>query len=446
MTNDKRPQNQPDDVDAQGNPFADLQSEVESISLNATLRDYDDAVELPDQVAPGRDADPLAPAAAALPGGPIGEPVVERLCPTCSAVRKIKGGRCSSCGYVFPLGAAQSAGAARSEDHSHPAYAQPEFDDGAGGTRTGIFALIAVLVLGLGAAVWFFVVPLLRSDPAPVEAVAPGEGTIASVQTVNLDDAFRERAAAAFQQANANLETAGIDGYVYRLNLVELSIPGQSQDIVFNAYVGGSEAAQVRAETGQELVRAAVGELLDELSARQNVRAYMELHPATEELPDSRDIYLVYGYHYGRENWDEIGTVVDAIEAHKQLEGQYPLKIGPTLVTGLRTKGNPNFMARGFGYIPLFRTDSAGTVVMGTGSGLAGLSPAEVTGYYLLAFTDAPPKGLDFYSPADLNYYLQRISPYPYAATQPVKNMPLTPDGEPDGIGALVHNGKLVER
>jgi hypothetical protein len=50
---------------------------------------------------------------------------------------------------------------------------------------------------------------------------------------------------------------------------------------------------------------------------------------------------------------------------------------------------------------------------------------------------------MDIYSQADLNYYTQKISPFPYKPQGPVHNMPLTKDGKPDGVACVVKNGKL---
>jgi len=80
---------------------------------------------------------------------------------------------------------------------------------------------------------------------------------------------------------------------------------------------------------------------------------------------------------------------------------------------------------------------------MGSGSGVERLEPAEVEGYYLLRFLPKLNDGLDIYSPADLNYYTQKISPFPYSPSQPVHNMPMHKDGKPDGVGAVIKNGKL---
>ena len=82
---------------------------------------------------------------------------------------------------------------------------------------------------------------------------------------------------------------------------------------------------------------------------------------------------------------------------------------------------------------------------MGQGAGIASFKPEECIGYYLFVYLDSENQGLDLYSQADLKYYREKIQPFPYQPETPIANATLNPDGEPDGIACVIHNGKLTD-
>jgi len=48
------------------------------------------------------------------------------------------------------------------------------------------------------------------------------------------------------------------------------------------------------------------------------------MYTAGEEPPSASDVYIRYGYYYGKEHWEEIGKIVDQLTGIRDGEGQYP--------------------------------------------------------------------------------------------------------------------------
>jgi hypothetical protein len=430
--------------DAPADPFGHLRSAVEGLELDGSVE--------------GPELDTPAPAGpdlnAQLRGYTPPAPGVEdhkreqRLCIGCNKVTEFVDDRCLNCGYRL---GSSTPGGAEAAFTVGEAYGAP-----AGGGLKWAVAVIAILVIA--AVGWFVVWPMLSADdrvatdakttvPEAGETPAEGEadaGFVGGLKPVEFNDDFKLRVTTALRAANDAWSKAGTDAYVYRYNLYEKTVPATSQEVAITGFVHGADAAQAITDDGSKLFRAAMDGLLASLNDQPGVEARLALETNPEfELPSPNDVYVVYGYAYGRENWEQIEEVIDAIEGYKQAYGQYPIALDSSVKNDLRTKGNPTFSASGFGYIPVFRTDGSGNIVMGSGGGMASLNPAEITGYYLLAFTRDPGEGLDFYSPADIDYYTQKISPFPYSPRERIRNMPLRPDGKADGIAAIIKNGEL---
>jgi len=234
---------------------------------------------------------------------------------------------------------------------------------------------------------------------------------------------------------------------VYRYRIFNDVVPGRSQVIRVSAYFGGDDAEAVSGSSQEREFMDAVASFFDQLNERSGVESSMFLmYTAGEEPPAASDVYIRYGYYYGKEHWDELEKIVNQLDGIRDQEGQYPLSISDTIVRpSIRTFGGMKFIANGFGYIPVFKTNSAGEVIMGTGSGLAAFKPEECSGYYLLYYTESESMGLDMYGPEAINYYRDKISPFPYQPKSAITNVPLKPDGKPDGIAAVVKNGELMK-
>ncbi len=423
--------NTPDQAD--GDPsqrFADIQAEIEGIDL---------AVEY----APGADPSVYVPSAAdAVVTAPIGVP---RLCPGCNGVHEFVDGRCLNCGYQL------------GPQTPHGAEAVYMVGEARSPLLKVTLVLLALVLLGIAG---WFVWPLLSNEErkstdaasdvagakADAEADAEAEAVADSspaLTAVTVDDALRARIVVAIRAGNDAWQDQGVKAYVYRYNVRDHTGADLRQQLSIIGYTGGADARVASSDPKDDLFYTAVQSLLEEINANSGVTATMDLRVGSEEGFAPGDTYVLFGRDYGADHMEDIQTVIDSVENYKNTEGQYPLALDGTVIQSIRTKGNPNFMPNGYGYLPLFRADGSGNIVMGTGAGVAKLKPAEVSGYYIFAFLAKPIEGLDVYSPADLGYYTQKISPFPYKPNGYVKNMPLTKDGKPDGIGAVVKNGKL---
>lgn len=387
--------------------------------LNATLRGYD--------------AD--APAAEAAP-----QPVKEtRLCQACGVVGTFVSGRCQNCGFM-PVRREQ--GAEEAAAASAPAFEYAAQGDS--GMLTKV--LIGVLGLGLVAVIVFYLLPALtRKTPEAEPTAAPESATpeqaaahAGALDAVVLDEAFHAGLAEQLEAGNQAWADSGLKAYVYRYSVIESLVPATSQDLTISCAIGGAD--KDRAAAQQEAFLAALKPWADALDARDGVGLRLSLS-AEAGSGGAGESYIRYGREWGEEHKNLIDPVVAEIEKYKRDTGQYPLELSSD-VSSAKTNGNPTFSAGGFGYLPLFRSEG-GKIAMGSGKGLAAYMPAEISGYMLFAFLRDPGQGLDIWSAADINYYTEKISPFPYKPEAPVSNMPFTPDGKPDGVACVIKNGQL---
>jgi hypothetical protein len=424
----------PEAGDGPVNPFADLQAEIEGIDLiaeNATATGMPAAprVDTPSDAAEG------VPAKKGVP----------RLCPGCNTVSEFVDSRCVSCGYQIGAQTPHGEEAVYTIAEAYPEPRSPLIK---------VAAVLLVLVL-LGIAGWFAWPQLQGEERKATDASTDLEGAktraeaedaakaAPALAAVKVDEALHARIASAVRVGNDAWHGQGVKAYVYRYSVRDHTGADLQQQLRIVGFVGGADVGSAVTDPRDDLFYTAIQGLLEELNSNSGVTATFDLLPGDQEEPAPGDKYTIYGRDYGQDHMEDIKPLIDAIENYKNMEGQYPIALDGTVIQGIKTKGNPNFVANGYGYLPVFRTDSAGNVVMGTGAGVAKLKPAEVTGYYLFAFLSDPTQGLDIYSAADLHYYTNKISPFPYRPQGHVRNMPMTKDGKPDGIAAVLKTGKL---
>ena len=444
----------PEDAPAPANPFADLQAELEGIGLDRLGQAQAGAsapmppagqpsavqAQPQDMVSPMAGPPASSVAIAASHPAPVAPKL--RLCPGCNAVQEFVDGRCLNCGYQL--------------DANTPSGAEAAFEMGPayGSTRSPLFWIVLTLlaVVLLAVAGWFAYPLLVNKDRVTTDASTSVDAAQAkkdaaaaavALKPVVIDDALKERVTKAFRAGNKALADAGTKAYVYRYSIKEYGEAMKSQVLTIVGYTAGKDASIATTDKAGPMVEA-FKELLDELGSNAGVSAALELETGKSEAEAIGDVYVVFGSDYGHDHMDELQPIIDSIENYRKSEGQYPLALDGTVVGNIRTKGNPQYTAGGYGYIPIFRTDGSGNIIMGTGSGVKSLKPAEVSGYYLIRFLSHLTDGLDIYSQSDLNYYTQKISPFPYKPQGPVKNMPLTKDGKPDGVACVVKNGKVI--
>jgi hypothetical protein len=442
----------PDDAPAPSNPFADLQAELEGIGLDTVGQP---GAPLPPSGVPSgiqpqatHHISPVASppassvAVAAAQPGPVVAPSKLKLCPGCNAVREFVDGRCLNCGYQPDA------------DTLHGAEAAFEIGEAYGSQRSPLFWIVlTVVAVGLLALAGWFAYPILfkperttsdastNVDAAVAQQEAEAEAAVA-LKAVTVDDALKTQITSAFRAGNKAWADVGTKAYVYRYAVREYNEAMKSQTLTVIGYTAGKEAALATVDKAAPMTKVFEG-LLGDLASNAGVTATLELETGDSESAGIGDVYVVYGTDYGRDHLEEMQPIIDTIENYRKSEGQYPLALDGTVIS-LRTKGNPQYMPGGYGYIPIFKTDGSGNVIMGTGAGVKRLKPAEINGYYLIKFLSQATEGLDFYSQADLNYYTQKISPFPYQPQGKVRNMPLTKDGKPDGVACVVKNGKLL--
>lgn len=377
-----------------------------------------------------------------------GEAGVEesRLCPGCGAITKFIQGQCSNCGYK--LGAAPTP----PPDTGLPAYGLPTPTAGNPLARNIIVVVIIVIVL---AVIVYFAVQSLGGGGDTERTVATAGGTgvstsagfVGVLDAITIDEYFHEDMTFAIEAGNQAWADAGQDCYVYRYSVFEQTVPAQSQTVRITGYIGGGDAAAAIEPPADEPFRSATAAYIDKLNARGGVDASIFLL-ATEgqEPPAPADVYVRYGYYYGLEHWDDLEPIILGLKSIKNGEGQYPLSLSESIVRPkIRTNGGLSFLANGYGYVPVFKTGSDGKVIMGTGSGLAAFKPELCTGYYLFKYVNTESVGMDLYGQDALIHYREKISPFPYQPKSPITNVPLIPDGEPDGIACVVKNGELVK-
>ena len=377
-----------------------------------------------------------------------------RLCPACGRVTTFVQGKCSNCDYKpgMPAGVSEAVSIRRLEG---------------GGSGTGWRVLVVVLiiaVLGVGGYFLFTslgkhgtpqggpesstakpsTAPATSATRPPTTAAAPEShpGTLAAVA---IDDDFHADLKAVIEEGNQAWKSAGTDCYAYRYGVSETTVTAVSQTVSISLYCGGADAGKAVEPPGNQPMRDAIQSFVEGLNQRPGVSASAGIYSTGgKEAPDPQDVYLRYGYYYGLEHMSDLQKVMDGLAEVKRSGGSYP----DLLARGLggveyNTKGSLGFEAGGLGYLPVYKTDAKGDIIMGQGSGVASFQPEAVTGYYLVRFLDVPTAGLDMYSPEDYQYYVTYILPFPYQPEGPVHNMPLHPDGKPDGIACIIKTGEL---
>ena len=356
-----------------------------------------------------------------------------RLCPGCNKIVEFKAGVCPECGFEF-----QRSSAAPPEFDSVPAVSAV-----AGGQVLKIVLIVALV------AVLAFVVS--RIDFASLGS-GGDQGSTAETEysepfvAVHLDDEFHHTLSEQLMATEDAWLKTGVDAYVYRYGIKETLEPGKSQRIVINAYVGGADADSAIEEPGDQPFRLAMADYARLYSNRTAVDFSIKLQSTqgSAEVLES-DKYVRWGYYYGLEHMTELNQVTAAIERYRQKEGELPHTLaGVSANMPLENRGF-SFVASGWGYLPVFATDASGTVVFGTGSTKAELYPREITGYYLVRYLGSTGMGVDLWSEEEKTYYLNRITPLPCVQKSKLRNVSLTPDGEPDGIACVMHNGELLK-
>jgi len=373
-------------------------------------------------------------------GGEANEEIT-RLCPGCGKVTKFVQSQCTNCAYkLSPEG--------QSAEQIAPPFVPPS-ETGAAWRVLGIVVLV-IIVLGVG--MYFVVQGLNNSDAETV--TTPTETGMAGADeedkpfnAATIDDGFHTRLQAALEDGNAAWASADVDAYVYRYGIFEHVEPGESQVIRVSAYTGGADAESAIEEPHASTFREAMSGFMTPLNERGGVDASVFLvYTAGEEAPSPKDHYLRYGYYYGKEHSEELDRIIQALEGVRNSEGQYPLILSESIVRPkIRTHGGLRFIADGYGYLPIFKEDSSGNIIMGTGSRIASFVPEEVTDYYLFVYGNREDFGLDMHGPDATNYYREKISPFPYQPKKDLTNVQLVPDGKPDGIAAVVKSGELLD-
>lgn len=360
-----------------------------------------------------------------------------KMCPACGAVTTFIQGVCTNCKYKE----------GSDVEDTTPAFAGPAYTPAAGGggmNKVLIWVLVVIILVAVGYFVWQFLAA--DNDTANDQPAVADTGSSHVGQLNELDiesDSFHSSIESALKGANDAMANAGIDCYAYRYSVSDNVEAGQSQTIWLSVYLGGADAELYTTPPEADSFKSGMGSYPQQVNDRAGVDMSVNLFATDgEEIPAPDDKYIRYGYYFGKEHMGDIQPAIDFLEQVKDAEGRYPLTLSK--VVG-KTKGNLLFVSEGLGYIPLFKTDSNGNIIMGSGSGLESYMPADTTGYILMLFTRSESIGLDLYSPADFNYYRDFISPFPYQPQGKLTNMPLNRDGEPDGIAAVVHSGELVK-
>ncbi len=369
-----------------------------------------------------------------------------RLCPACSTVSTFIDGKCNNCDFKI-------GGGGLDDVHNIRSAAIGTGEDPAQKTMLVIaLAVIVLIILIVG-------VPKLFGNKSstddgtdagrPVTDSPQASQTFAgTLNEVKDDDAFRANVFEAIESGNAGWKNEGTDAFVYRYTLSNRVISATSQIIVFQMFVGGEDAELAAEPPGNVAFNLGFAGFLDSLTSRPGVRASARLESTGgSETPGKYDVYTVYGYYYGLEHMGAIKPIIDALDNYYKDEGQYPHLLKKNLTnSGIKTEQGYYFLADGFGYLPIFKTDSGGNIVMGTGGGLDSLNPEQCQGYYLVMYARNKKSGLDVHNKDNEHHYQRKIAPFPYDAKEPVKNVILTPDGEPDGITCVIKDGILLDK
>jgi len=308
--------------------------------------------------------------------------------------------------------------------------------------------VIAVVLIAVLVAIGYFGIKFLGKSAEPADDQLAGaiDTHPGVLNAVAVDELFHADLLSALEDGNQAWHDEGTDCHVYRYSVFEKVEPAVSQRIIITGFAGGDDVRSAIIDPGKATFDTAFKPFLDELASHSGVDASITLRFTDgEEPPATTDEYIRYGYYYGKEHWTEIAPITEALEGLRQQDGEYPHSLSEKIVSPkIRTFGNMDYLANGYGYIPEYKVNGKGEIVMGSGSGLAELLPEECTGYYLLVFTPQPKMGIDFLDKMAGVYYRENISPFPYQPKKPVKNVPLEPDGEPDGIACIIYSGELL--
>ena len=385
-------------------------------------------------------------------GRDLGESAGEdytKLCPACRTVTTFVQGVCSSCNYRdgdplpdMPAG-----------------FEAPSANPAVVGGLIAAIVVVILIVLGFiygprllnrqggeaGPGAMPSATPAATTGAQPADASGDG-GFAGGLDAVAIDDAFHEELTVALERGNTAWADAGTDCYVYRYNAFENTVPATRQDVTITCYLGGAEAPACTDAPGDTVFMQALQPWIDQQNMHSGVSAIIRLRFNEDgSMPVDGDDYLRYGYWYGKDHWSVLKPIVDGLEELRKQNGQYPELLSESLVRGkLPTHGGIAFASDGAGYLPVFKTDASGNIIMGTGKGIASYMPEECIGYYLVLFLRTDKEGLDMFDADGMKYYRDKIQPFPYSPDDPVHNMPLNPDGEPDGIACIVKNGKLL--
>lgn len=365
-----------------------------------------------------------------------------RLCPACGRVTSFIDDTCSNCKHKLGTG-----GFAEVEELRGLATGSSELPI----TRILLIGAIVVIVV----AILFLVIPRMfgpGAETAKTEetlaAAGPEETNfVGTLKEISIDTEFKNRLSAAIEAGNDGWEKAGLDCYVYRINIISQVEPAVRQKIMVTGYVGGDDHGEATTGKGYIPFKTGIAPFSDEINSRPGVELSVLLeYTGGDEVPARDDIYLRYGYYYGKEHMSELEPIIKALDTDKFNEKQYPGQLRQNMIPAtLNTRGGMFFLPGGIGYLPIYKTNSAGNIIMGSGSGLNSYKPEECVGYYLVKYTKKEDTGLDLYSKDALEYYIQNIAPFPYIPRGPVHNMELVPDGVPDGIACVVKNGVLLK-
>jgi hypothetical protein len=314
-----------------------------------------------------------------------------RLCPGCGRVTTFVQGVCSNCDYRPGAQDVQTA----------PPFAYQAAGGSSSATRVLLILLIVIVLAAAGYFGWkMFAKPGASTEPplATSSGTAPDEtagssaaaggasGATAgrgldgsgaavddthpgSLQAIVFDEALHSEIKQALEAGNAAWKAAGSECYIYRYRLFESTVPATSQVVRITAFAGGANAELATVDPGDAPFRTALKPLLDKLQAHPGVSVTLLLESLNgSEAPDPKDVYIRYGYYFGLEHMDELQPLIDALKTKYDDDGEYPLQLSSNITRPMiNTNGGLYFTPNGFGYLPVFKTDAAGKIVMGQG-------------------------------------------------------------------------------
>lgn len=354
-----------------------------------------------------------------------------RLCPGCNRVVEFREGICPECGFEFKASFA-----------APPAFESVAVDRAEAGGQLMKIVLIVALVAVLGFVISRVDFSFLSSDKG--QGSTTDSGIVEPFIAIQVDDDFRHTLS---EQLSASLDAwsaTGVDAYVYRFSVKNTLEPAVSQRIQISAYVGGEEADTAIVAPADQPFRLAMADYVRSYSDKQGLTFSIDLLSTHGEadISDS-DQYVRWGYYYGMEHMNELQQVANAVEKYRTREGELPHSLSSVSANMHLEHRGFAFIPGGWGYLPIFEADSSGTVPFGTGS-KAELYPRKITGYYLVRYLSSTEFGVDLWSDEEKTYYLNKITPLPCVQKGKLHNATFTPDGKPDGIACVLHNGELV--